>query len=447
MKTVKVVLMCGGIGKRMSPITSDKALLKFMGTPLIVHQINSAKKAGINQFVIITNPENDSEIQSALSKLRNIQTEFVLQKKSLGMANAILTASKLINGEPFILVSSNDVFDTSAYLKLLQEYRKDNHYSVYITAKQVQNYFPGGYLVMNKQNEVTDIIEKPPKGQEPSNLINIVLHLHTQPKKFLHYLKITTSTTDDIYERTLDCMIAEGQRIRAVPYEKSWKGIKYPWHILETMDYFAEQITPYISPKAIISDRAVIDNNVIVEDNARVLDGAVIRGPSYIGYNTVIGTGALVRSSFIGNDCVIGYGTEIKHSYISDKCWFHSNYIGDSVIEQDCSFGAGAVTANFRLDETNIYVKVGSDKIDTGTDKLGAFVGRGCRIGIHASLMPGIRIGANSFIGAHVYLVEDIEANRKVLAEARYRIMANDTMIIRRKRQELLQKLVEQDSV
>lgn len=433
--------MCGGIGKRMAPITTDKALLKFLGKPLIVHQINAAREAGISQFIIITHPENDADIRSSLFDIKNIKGDFALQKKPLGMADAILTASDLIAGEPFILASSNDIFDTTAYTKLLHEYEKNKDYSVYISARQVQSYFPGGYLVVNEHNEISHIVEKPPRGQEPSNLINIVLHLHAQPEKLLKYLASTTSTADDVYEKSLDRMISDGQKIKAVPYDGDWKAIKYPWHILETMDHFSRQLTKQISSKARISDKAVIDSNVVIADNARVFEGAVIRGPSYIGHNTIIGNGALVRDSFIGNDCVIGYGTEIKHSYVGNKCWFHSNYIGDSVIEDDCSFGAGAVTANFRLDEATIKVRLGNDKVDTGTDKLGAFVGNGCRIGIHASLMPGVRIGANSFVGAQVYLIDDVEANKKVLAESHYRVMANDTEINENKRQELLKKL------
>src|SRR4030043_268691 len=115
MNSVKVVLMCGGIGKRMSPITTDKALFKFWGKPLIVHQINSAREAGISQFIIIANPENITDIRSCLSGIDNIKIDFVLQKKPLGMANALLSASDLIGVEPFILISSNDIFETSAY--------------------------------------------------------------------------------------------------------------------------------------------------------------------------------------------------------------------------------------------------------------------------------------------------------------------------------------------
>jgi NDP-sugar pyrophosphorylase family protein len=441
MEKIKVVLMCGGIGKRMSPLTIDKALLQFLGKPLILHQLNSAKEAGINQFIVITNPENNADVQAAVSGMKDAEIDFAIQKQPLGMADAVLTASELIKECPFILVSSNDLFEPSAYRKLLDEYEQSQDYAVYISARQVQSYFPGGYLVVNKHDDINHIIEKPPRGKEPSNLINIVLHLHAQPEKLLHYLSSTSSTADDIYERALDKMISDGQKIKAVPYNGYWKAIKYPWHILETMDYFYQQLTRYISPKARVSEKATIEGNVIIEANARVLEGAVVRGPSYIGRNTVIGNGALVRDSFIGNDCVIGYSTETKHSYIGNTCWFHSNYIGDSVIEDDCSFGAGAVTANFRLDEATIKVRVGNDKVDTGTDKLGAFIGRGCRIGIHASLMPGVRIGAHSFIGANIYLNEDVAANNKVIAEANYHIMSNDMKISDPKRQQLLKRL------
>jgi NDP-sugar pyrophosphorylase family protein len=434
MESIKAVIICGGIGKRMHPLTADKALLKFSGTPLLIHQINAAMKAGIGGFIIITNPENNSEIQASLSKIGDA-------RKPLGMADALMAASELIAGKAFILVSSNDVFDVSAYTTLLREYNSNKGYTVYIAARQVQNYFPGGYLVINRQNEISHIIEKPPQGQEPSNLVNIVLHLHTQPETLLEYLCNTTSSSDDVYENCIDHMIKDGHKMKAVQYDGFWQAIKYPWHILKVMDHFSQQSSKQESTRSHISNKAIIEGNVIIEDGVKIFEGAVIKGNSFIGRNTVIGTGALVRDSIIGDDCVVGYGTEIKHSYIGNKCWFHSNYIGDSVIEDDCSFGAGAITANFRLDESNIKVRTGPAKIDTETDKLGAIIGKGCRIGIHASLMPGIRIGDHSFIGSHVYLTDDIDANKKVIAEPNYRILPNDTKTDADKRHELRRKL------
>jgi bifunctional UDP-N-acetylglucosamine pyrophosphorylase/glucosamine-1-phosphate N-acetyltransferase len=310
-----------------------------------------------------------------------------------------------------------------------------------MTAYQVQTYFPGGYLVINEKSELCRIIEKPPAGEEPSDLVNIVIHLHTRPDILFDYLSSTASPGDDIYEQAIDRMIGDNYKCKVVPYTGMWKAIKYPWHILDVMDYFAEQITGYISPASHVSDKAIIDGNVILDENVRIFEGAIIRGPSYIGRNTIIGNNVLIRDSFIGADCVVGYGTEVKHSYIGCNCWFHSNYIGDSVIEDNCSFGAGAVTANFRHDEASIKTIGSEDKMDTGRNKLGAIIGNGCRIGINSSLMPGIRVGANSFIGAHVCLNRDLEANKLVLAESAYRVLPNTAQPYQNNREELRRKL------
>ena len=89
----------------------------------------------------------------------------------------------------------------------------------------------------------------------------------------------------------------------------------------------------------------------------------MIKGPCYIGRGSIIGNGALIRDfAHLGKRCVVGFGTEIKHSYIGNDCWFHMNYIGDSVVGSRCSFGAGTVTANLRFDEGEVMVKVADER-------------------------------------------------------------------------------------
>jgi bifunctional UDP-N-acetylglucosamine pyrophosphorylase/glucosamine-1-phosphate N-acetyltransferase len=151
---------------------------------------------------------------------------------------------------------------------------------------------------------------------------------------------------------------------------------------------------------------------VIIGDNVKVLENAVIRGPVYIGPGTIIGNNTLVRAySHIGADCVVGFATEIKGSYISDGNWFHMNYIGDSIVGERCSFGAGTITANQRFDEKTITAIVNGDQVNTDKDKFGAIIGDNCKTGINVSIMPGIKIGPNSIIGPSVCLTEDIDSN------------------------------------
>ena len=407
----------------MTPIVTSKPLLEFAGKPIIRHQIKAAQQAGLDQFVIVANKNNFVDLKTAVKGLHKVKMEFAIQEKPKGMADAILTASNLLSDEPFILFGSDDIVESAAFSRLINAYEKTNDCFGYITTFQVLNYFPGGYLVIDGNGEIQHIVEKPRRGEEPSKFINIVLHLFNHPQRLFDYLRRTETDADDSYEKTLDRLIQEGNRTRAVEYKGTWQTIKYPWHILEAMDFLLKPLKRQISPSAQISDRALIDGNVVIEDNVSVLEGAIIRGPTYIGRNSIIGNNVLIRQANLGDNCVIGFNTEIKHSWIGNRCWFHSNYIGDSVIEDDCSFGAGTVTANLRLDNTGIKVIVGDDKIETGNDKLGAFVGKGSRFGIHDSLLPGIKVGAGSLVGAHVYLTNNLPSGTMALAESKYRVL------------------------
>lgn len=426
----------------MFPITEDKFLLDFLGKPLLEHQIKVACEAGLSHFVIIGNPENIARIEQITQKIPGIKVDLALQKESSGIADALKSAESFLRGQ-LLVINPNDVFSSSAYIKIITEAEKASA-SSYILGYQVQKYFPGGYLQVNSQNELLHIVEKPNPGEEPSNLVNILIHCHNNSEELLRYIETVQTTRDDVYECALDNMVKAGHKIKVVPYDDFWAPIKYPWHIFKVTEYFLDNAQPYIASSARISEKAIVEGKVILSDNVRVLENAVIRGPVYIGANSIIGNNTLIRDySHIGSNSVIGYSTEVKHSYIGDNCWFHSNYIGDSIVDVDCSLGAGTVLANFRLDEGDIQIKVGDSMVDTGYDKLGVIMGRGCRIGVNASLMPGVRVGPDTFVGPQVCLRQDLGANKLVLLEPQYRVEDNKTKLDEGKRQELLRRLTD----
>ena len=424
----------------MFPINEDKFLLKFLGKALLEHQIDQAREAGLSEFVIVGNPANIEEIGQITENLIGVDVRLAVQREPLGIANALESAKDMLSSEPIIVVNPNDVFDSSAYAMITREYKRDTVAS-YILAYQVDGYFPGGYLVVNKKNELKHIVEKPRMGEEPSNLVNIVVHLHTQPEKLFDYIRAVSTTSDDVYERALGRM-AQDYKIKAVIHDDFWAALKYPWQIFALMEHFLDGIHRGISPSAEISEKATIEGNVILEDGVRVLENAVIRGPCYIGRNSIIGNSVLIRDNCqIGRNCAVGYGTEVKHSYIGDDCWFHSSYVGDSIIGDGCSFGAGTVMANLRFNEQNIAVRIGEERVDTGLDKLGAIIGSNCRTGVNVSIMPGVRVGPNSIIGSHTCLAQDLGANKMIRAEHIYKVVENEVKLRMREVGELRHRL------
>ncbi len=430
---MKVVFLCGGVGKRMFPITEDKFLLDFMGKPLLEHQVELARKAGLNNFVMVGNPNNMQHIKQIAGSITGAKFEFVIQSQPLGIADALKSAANILDGA-IIVVNPNDVFDGAAYHALLDAYRSQKATS-YIVGYEVSRYFPGGYLAVNGDSELTQIVEKPEPGTEPGNLVNILLHLHTDMHKLLEYIDIVKTTRDDVYECAMDGMVRHAYKIKVVRYNGFWAPIKYPWHIFDIVRYFLDSAERQIDPSLSISDRATLSGKAIIGKNVRILENAVVRGPVYIGPNTVIGNGALVREySHIGANCVVGFSTEIKNSYTGDDCWFHSSYIGDSIIGNRCSFGAGSVTANFRFDQADIPVKYGGQRVSTGRDHFGAVIGDDCKTGINSGILPGRKVGPNSTVGSHVCLASDLEPDMIVLNQSSHQyikkpLAAEDTPV------------------
>jgi len=421
---MKVLFLCGGNGKRMAPITDDKFLLKFLGKTLLEHQMQIAVEMGLTNVIIVCNLQNRERVIAIAEKFPAASVEIAVQEKPLGIANALESAAHLLNQE-LIIVNPNDIFDGTAYAALLKS-QKQGKVGSHILGYRVTSYFPGGYLVTDEKGDLTGIVEKPGAGNEPSDMVNLLVHSHSDPRVLLSYISRVETERDDVYERALDAMCKDGKSIHVVPYSGAWCAIKYPWNILDSVRYLLDHTEGYISPTAQISSRAVIDGKVIIGDNARVMENAVIRGPVYIGPRTIIGNSTLVRAySHIGADCVVGFATEIKGSYIGDGCWFHMNYVGDSVVGDHCNFGAGTITANWRFDEKTISVRVNDNSINTGMDKFGAIIGDNCRTGINVSIMPGIKIGPNSIIGPSVYLTRDVESNTMMGAHSSSRPMRN----------------------
>lgn len=408
---MKVLLLAAGRSQRVKPI-EDKNFLRFAGKYLIEHQVEALKETGFSEIIIIGGAHN-------LKKLNDFAKSFhadhsnvtikVIEQKNLdeGMAGAVLSVKPEIGQDPILIVSSNDVVDKSAY-DLVFAAAQNDYFESCILGKKVTEYFPGGYLEVDSQWGIKSIIEKPGAGNEPSDLVNLVLHLHKNTTALFRYLEEAASEKDDLYEIALDKMMKSGIKMQAIPYSGYWQAIKYPWQIFDISRHFFEMAKERISPLAEISDKAIIQGKVIIEDGAKIFPGATVIGPAYIGRGCVVATNALVRDSYLGEECVIGFSTEVARSILGDHVWTHSNYIGDSIIGDNVSFGAGSVTGNLRFDEANVMVNIKEEKMDSGTPKLGLITGNNIRVGVNTSFMPGVKIGSDSLIGAGLVIGQDI---------------------------------------
>lgn len=147
----------------------------------------------------------------------------------------------------------------------------------------------------------------------------------------------------------------------------------------------------------------VVTKGVAVHRDAIVEQGAVLKPPVLVMAGAFVAAHAYLRGGVVlGLGARIGPGSEVKSALIGAQSTLaHFNFVGDSILGRDVNLEAGAVVANHfnERDDRTIRVRDGDRQIDTGTDKFGALIGDGCRIGANAVLSPGTLLEPGTIVG------------------------------------------------
>jgi UDP-N-acetylglucosamine diphosphorylase / glucose-1-phosphate thymidylyltransferase / UDP-N-acetylgalactosamine diphosphorylase / glucosamine-1-phosphate N-acetyltransferase / galactosamine-1-phosphate N-acetyltransferase len=190
--------------------------------------------------------------------------------------------------------------------------------------------------------------------------------------------------------------------------------IVYPWDFLNAVEKVLQQEVTHItiSPNASVAKSSIIKGPCIIEDNVTIDDFCKIKGPTYIGSGSFIGTSCLVRQCAIGSNTKIGFSCEIGRTYFAGNDEIaHLNIILDSVIGKNVWFGGFSGTANVLLTKRakNITCDIGDGKsVDLGTHHFGSIIGNNCTIGTSVVLLPGRYIPANRLIPDETTFAEKI---------------------------------------
>ena len=247
-------------------------------------------------------------------------------------------------------------------------------------------------MVEISRGRVTHIYEK--AEDCPSRIANVGLYRFT-PDIF-DVISQTPKSPRGEYEITdsLQLMLDKGRPISQYKIGY-WLDLSYPWDLLPANESMIGEIEAQNLGE--VEENAVIRGTISIGRNTVVRSGSYIVGPVIIGQDCDIGPNCYIRPyTSIGDGCHIGSAVEIKSSIIMKGSKIpHHNYVGDSIIGEECNLGAGTKIANLRLDKKAIMV----GSMDTKRHKLGAIIGDRVETGINASINVGSMIGNNAHIG------------------------------------------------
>ena len=196
----KAVFPAAGLGTRFLPATkaSPKEMLPLVDKPLIQYVVEEAVASGIESVIIVTGRgkaaiEDHFDISFELERLleergktaelkamRTIsemaRVSYVRQREALGLGHAILQARDLVGDEPFAVMLSDDIIDstTPALKQLLDVYEKYDApvVAVFEVAGEAISRFGviDGEEVEDGIYKIRDMVEKPAFSEAPSDL-------------------------------------------------------------------------------------------------------------------------------------------------------------------------------------------------------------------------------------------------------------------------------------
>lgn len=385
MSVKQAVVLAAGESSRFWPLNyQNKSLLKIMGKPLIWHTINGLAKAGINDVIVVQDPKREIEENLEVCELK-CGVRYVVQKEHGGMGDALMVARDLISGSFF--VAAGHKVDAGDYVSGMSKKGSE------VVLLGVETDQPQYYGILKiAGDKVADLVEKPERGKEPSNLKVGAVYL--LPSSFFEYHQ-RASQDHYSFEEALRFYIKE-EKVGLIKANNDFSSLKYPWQLFSLTKY--------------LFDKNLGGSRVRVGKNTKIFEGASIKGPCYIGDDCVIGNNAVVRDyTDLEDRTIVGAQSEVARCLFQEGAHMHSGFLGDSILGKDCRVGAGTITGNLRLNRDEISSIVKGEKVMTGRKSLGAVVGRDTKIGINVSLMPGVLIGSRSVVGPASVVFENIE--------------------------------------
>ncbi len=414
---MKAVILAAGEGARLQPITATrpKHLIRVGGKPILEHCLDSLVAVGIDEAVIVVHYMAEAiRRYFGDGKRFRLKIEYAEQRTALGTGDAVKVVEPFMN-EDFLLVNGDLIFAPKTVREVIELHQKERPVATLavVPVDKPENY---GIVELENEKRVKRILEKPKREEAPSNLANAGIYV-LSPEIFAKLKETSASARGELeIPDALSLLIGENKTVMAAKINsQDWLDIGRPWDLLEANRWALDRKKHKVY--GTVEEGAHLIGPVTVAKNARIRSGAYIEGPVFIDEWSDIGPNCYIRShTSIARRVRIGNSCEIKNSILMDGTHIgHLSYVGDSVLGKNCNFGAGTITANYRLDEGTVKMIVKEQVVNSERRKLGAILGDNVKTGINALLMPGIKVGNDSWIGPNVVVQRDLPPKSIIL--------------------------------
>lgn len=171
MKVKKGIILAGGTGSRLYPLTvaANKQLLPIYDKPVIYYPLTTLMLGGIRDILIISSPRDLPAIKALLGNGEQFGVKFTYQpqEKPNGLPEAFILGEEFIGNEPVAMILGDNFFHGHGLTETV--YNSAQHLEgAHIFTYTVEDPSRYGVILMDENEQILDIEEKPinPKSNQ-----------------------------------------------------------------------------------------------------------------------------------------------------------------------------------------------------------------------------------------------------------------------------------------
>ncbi len=248
--------------------------------------------------------------------------------------------------------------------------------------------------------------EIPVKGEQAVYMKGTTIVAARVDKKNIKKIKLAGGLSKKLFtgkEHTVDVTVInyywDMLRINADTISKDSIDTYLLGKVLSPVDpgvFMVQKESIFIGKDVTIKPGVVLDASsgpIFIDNNVTIYPNVSISGPVYIGFKSVVKSGAKIYSgTTIGPVCKVGGEIEacIFQGY-SNKA--HDGFLGNSFVGCWVNLGAGTENSNLKNTYKTIKVNINGKDVNTGSVFVGTAIGDHTKTGIKTMLNSGSTVG------------------------------------------------------
>ena len=300
---MKAVILAGGMGTRLQPLTKSvpKPLVLLASRPVLFYLLDMLQEQDIDEIIITLGYMGES-IEKALKDYKSkVKISFSYEERPLGTAGAVKNALKDTDCD--CLVLSGDAY-CEFDLKSVTDFHKRNDGDVTIVTTKVNDPREYGLVLSDDNNRIRRFIEKPGWSQAVTDTANTGVYVLS--KNAVDSIPINEEF--DFSKNLFPLLLKNNQPLYMYEEKGYWCDVGDIESYLRCNSYvLSKQMKNDSVPRGdfTVSNHVYIGNDVKINNNSEIGKNTVLCDDVTIGKNTRIVGSVVYPNCVIGDNCII----------------------------------------------------------------------------------------------------------------------------------------------